>query len=141
MLPRGVTPNEVWFGRTKPTRLDLTKRQRNRIQRHTETVEGGHENLLLIESTEESTKESSTEDNYEEVDLSELHQRVRDNQDQYNLRMIKKKKGVLIRYRKGQIVLLQIPKKNRKNIEPERLPCRILDIKNKASISIFDSSN
>ena len=65
--------------------------------------------------------------------LSELHQRVKESQDQYNLRMINKKKGVLIKYRTGQIVLLQIPKKSRKNIEAERLPCRVLEIKKKVS--------
>ena len=45
--------------------------------------------------------------------------------------MIKKKKGVLIKYRKGQVVLLKILKKNKQNIEAERLPCRVVEVKQK----------
>ena len=40
---------------------------------------------------------------------------------------------MIIKYRKGQVVLLKIPKKMRQNIEAKRLPCRVVDIKNKVS--------
>jgi hypothetical protein len=51
--------------------------------------------------------------------------------------MIKKKKGVIIKYRKRQVVLLKIPKKNKQNTKAERLPCRVADIKNKVCKAII----
>jgi hypothetical protein len=67
----------------------------------------------------------------DEEELSEFYQAVKESQDLYNQQMIKKKKGVLIKYCKGQIVLLKILKQNKRNTEASRLLCRVLEIKNK----------
>lgn len=50
--------------------------------------------------------------------------------------MIKSKGGVIIKYRKGQVILLKIPKKMKQNTEAERLPYRVVEIKNKVSCTL-----
>lgn len=137
-LPKAVTPNEVWFGRADVDWPVISeKRQRENAYR-AETIAGAHDNPLpLISEDEEEIDENDDRDEEEEVHeaiiLSALHKRVKENQILYNERMIKSKGGTIIKYRKGQVVLLKIPKQVKQNTEAERLPCRVAEIKNKVS--------
>jgi hypothetical protein len=129
-LPKGTTPSEIWFNRANPDRPEISDKKKRQLKRRANTVFGSHDNPIETSSSSE-TEISYDKSSDEERVLSKLHQRVRKSQDQYNQRMIKRKGGVLIKYRKGQVVLLKIPKKTKKNTEAERLPCRVWEIKNK----------
>jgi hypothetical protein len=132
-LPKGTTPNEIWFNRANLDRPEISDKRKRQLERRANAVLGLHDNPIETSSSSDNSESEISYDKSsdEETVLSRLHQMVRKSQDQYNQHMIKKKGGVLIKYRKGQVVLLKIPKKNRKNIEAERLPCRVWEIKNK----------
>ena len=132
-LSKGTTPNEIWFNRANLNRLKISDKRKRQLERRTNTVLGLYNNPIKTSLSNNNNKSeiSYNKSSDEETVLSRLHQRVRKSQDQYNQYMIKKKGGVLIKYRRGQVVLLKIPKKNRKNTEAERLSCRVQEIKNK----------
>jgi hypothetical protein len=138
-LPKGVTANEVWFNRTETKWTEISERRKKANERRSQTTPGAHDNSIQSSSSgwESETRSSDKSSDTDDKELSELHQAVKENQTLYNLHMIKKKKGVLIKYRKGQVVLLKIPKKNKQNTEAERLPCRVADIKNKVCKAII----
>ena len=100
-LPQGVIPNEVWFGRTDINWPEISERRRKQNTHCTEAVVGAQENSFPSEESEESENdedETDKEEVHEAMVLSALHQRVKENQDLYNKRMIKNKGGVIIKY-------------------------------------------
>ena len=102
VLPRGVTLNEVQFGRASPKLPQLLERKKRRIIHQAETINRAYDNSILSKSSiDESSEEEPEEEIEEEEELSELHQLVRANQDLYNQCIIKSKKGVIIKYWEG----------------------------------------
>jgi hypothetical protein len=56
---------------------------------------------------------------------------VKENNTKVAARMVKKKGGQVIQFKKGDIALLAIPGKHRQTTEPDKLPCRVLKKVNK----------
>jgi hypothetical protein len=133
-LPKETTPNKVWFNRSESKWPEISERRKKVTKRYKSRTFGGHNNPIQCSSSSNKVSSKEEKEEVSESDdkkLSEFHQAVKKSQDLYNQQIIKKKKGVLIKYRKGQIVLLKIPKQNKRNTKALRLPCHVLEIKNK----------
>lgn len=117
-LPRSVTPNEVWFNRATATWPEISQKSQKKLDRRARSVNGAQDQELPSddddddeESQDNSADDNKAEDVHEATVQSLLHQHVKADQANYNNQMIKRKGGVIIKYRKGQVVLLKIPKK------------------------------
>ena len=82
-LPRGTTPNEIWFGRAEANWPEISEKRRELNIRHTKRIPGAHNNSASSSSSEGSKSEEEQDQVSDNMELSELHQRVKENQDLY----------------------------------------------------------
>jgi hypothetical protein len=78
-LPKGTTPNEIWFNKANLDRPEISDKRKRQLERRANTVLGLHNNpietSLLSDNSESEISYNKSFD--KETVLSRLHQRVR----------------------------------------------------------------
>jgi hypothetical protein len=75
-LPKGTTPNEVWFNRLESKWPEISERRKKVTERYESQTFGGYDNLIQCSllSDEVSSKEEEEEvSEFDEEELSEFY--------------------------------------------------------------------
>ena len=112
-LPRYTTPYEVWFGR-KPHWIGPQSQ---------ESSNNSNSNT----STDTSDNDDDEEEEREDLVLTEIEQRVAQNNVRLHAQIVKANSSDTIKFVAGSVATLWIPIKIRLSTKNTRLPVRIMD--------------